>query len=62
MGKQLGLMEIRRVAALIAQKYDVRLAAEQKPQDFTNGLKDVFTTALPPLNLVFSSRSGAVRP
>lgn len=57
MGKQLGLMEVRRVTALIARKYDVALAPEQTKEAFLGGLWDNFTLATPALNLVFSPRA-----
>lgn len=56
-GKQLGLMEVRRVTALIARKYDVALAPDQTEEAFLGGLRDNFTLATPALNLVFSPRS-----
>jgi cytochrome P450 family 628 len=56
-GKQLGLMEVRRVTALIARKYNVAMASGQTKEAFLAGLRDNFTLATPALNLVFSSRS-----
>lgn len=56
-GKQLGLMEVRRVTALIARKYDVALAPGQTKEAFLGGLQDNFTLATPALDLVFSPRS-----
>lgn len=55
-GKQLGLMEVRRVTALIACKYDVALALGQTEEAFLGGLRDNFTLATPALDLVFSPR------
>lgn len=55
-GKQLGLMEVRRVTALIARKYDVAMAPGQTKEAFLGGLRDNFTLATPALNLVFSPR------
>ncbi|KAL2282986.1 hypothetical protein FJTKL_10317 [Diaporthe vaccinii] len=55
-GKQLGLMEVRRVTALIAQKYDVAMAPGQTKEAFLGGLRDNFTLATPALDLVFSQR------
>ncbi|KAI3401755.1 hypothetical protein diail_9419 [Diaporthe ilicicola] len=55
-GKQLGLMEVRRVTALIAHKYDVEMAQGQTKEAFLAGLRDNFTLATPALNLVFSPR------
>ncbi|POS69554.1 benzoate 4-monooxygenase cytochrome P450 [Diaporthe helianthi] len=54
-GKQLGLMEVRRVTVLIARKFDVAMA--QTKEAFLGGLRDNFTLATPALNLVFSPRS-----
>lgn len=56
MGKQLGLMEVRRVTALLARRYDVRLAPGQTKAAFLGGLQDNFTLAAPQLDLVFSRR------
>lgn len=56
-GKQLGLMEVRRVTVLIARKFDVALAPGQTKNAFLGGLRDNFTLATPALNLVFSPRS-----
>lgn len=56
-GKQLGLMEVRRVTALIARKYDVALAPGQTKEAFLGGLRDNFTLATPALDLVFSPRA-----
>lgn len=55
-GKQLGLMEVRRVTTLIAHKYDVTMAPGQTQKAFLGGLRDNFTLATPALNLVFSPR------
>ncbi|KAG8169544.1 hypothetical protein KVR01_000289 [Diaporthe batatas] len=56
-GKQLGLMEVRRVTVLIARKFDVAMAPGQTKEAFLGGLRDNFTLATPALNLVFSPRS-----
>ncbi|KAG8159732.1 hypothetical protein KVR01_010369 [Diaporthe batatas] len=55
-GKQLALMNLRRVAALIAHGYDVAFAPGQKPEDFTGGMLDHFTRGVPKLDLVFTRR------
>ncbi|KAJ0107909.1 hypothetical protein J7T55_007121 [Diaporthe amygdali] len=56
-GKQLGLMEVRRVTSLIAHKYNVTMAPDQTKEAFLGGLRDNFTLATPALNLVFSPRN-----
>lgn len=56
-GKQLGLMEVRRVTVMIARKFDVAMALGQTKEAFLGGLRDNFTLATPALNLVFSPRS-----
>jgi hypothetical protein len=55
-GKQLGLMEIRQVTTQIMRRYNVEFAPSQDPKGYTDGLQDTFTTALPPLKLVFTDR------
>jgi cytochrome P450 len=55
-GKQLGLMEVRNVAAQIVRRYDVALAQGQSPQSFLDGQRDTFTLALGPLELVLDQR------
>ncbi|KAF7846282.1 hypothetical protein BT93_L4670 [Corymbia citriodora subsp. variegata] len=55
-GKQLGLMEMRYVAAEIVRKYDIALAPGQTPKAFLDGKRDTFTLALGPLNLLFTDR------
>ncbi|KAF3769021.1 cytochrome P450 [Cryphonectria parasitica EP155] len=55
-GKQLALMEVRRVTTLIARRYDVAFAPGQTKEDFLAGLRDNFTLATPKLDLVFSQR------
>lgn len=55
-GKQLALMNLRRITALIAHKYDVAFAPGQRPEDFTGGMLDHFTRGVPKLDLVFTPR------
>ncbi|KAL2809999.1 cytochrome P450 [Aspergillus granulosus] len=55
-GKQLALMELRRVAAEILTRYDVHLAEEQRVNDFLDSFHDTFTLATGPLQLVFEER------
>jgi cytochrome P450 len=55
-GKQLGLMEMRRVAALVAREYDVRLADGVRAQEIEAGIEDYFTMSVPELNLLFTPR------
>lgn len=55
-GKQLGLMEMRYVTSQILQRYSVRMAAGERPEEFLAGLKDGFTLSAPALRLVFESR------
>jgi cytochrome P450 family 628 len=53
-GKQLGLMEVRRVVALIASQYDLQLSAGA--ENFEDGLEDLFTFEMPKLELILSHR------
>jgi cytochrome P450 family 628 len=55
-GKQLGLMELRRVTARIAAHYDIKLADGVEPAAIMEGMEDFFTLTVPELNLVFSHR------
>ncbi|KAL2826293.1 cytochrome P450 [Aspergillus cavernicola] len=56
-GKQLGLMELRRVAVEILTRYDVSFAKGQTVQDFLESKRDTFTLVTGPLKLVFAERS-----
>ncbi|POS72648.1 benzoate 4-monooxygenase cytochrome P450 [Diaporthe helianthi] len=56
-GKQLSLMEVRRVTTLIARSYDVAMAPDQTKEAFLGGLRDNFTLATPKLDLEFSPRT-----
>lgn len=49
-------MEVRRVTALLARRYDVRLAPGQTKDAFVRGLRDNFTLATPELALTISPR------
>lgn len=49
-------MEVRRVTALLARRYDVSLAPGQTKEAFVRGLRDNFTLATPDLDLTFSPR------
>ncbi|KAJ0418348.1 cytochrome P450 [Aspergillus carlsbadensis] len=55
-GKQLALMELRRVTAEILTRYDVHLAKEQRVNDFLDSFHDTFTLVTGPLELVFEKR------
>lgn len=55
-GKQLALMEIRKVTCSILRRYNVELAPDQTKEAFLDGLVDGFTTASPKLDLVFTPR------
>ncbi|KAG8163285.1 hypothetical protein KVR01_006582 [Diaporthe batatas] len=55
-GKQLALMEIRKVTCSILCRYNVGLAPGQTKEAFVGGLVDGFTTACPKLDLVFTLR------
>ncbi|CEL01772.1 Putative Cytochrome P450 monooxygenase [Aspergillus calidoustus] len=55
-GKQLGLMEIRRVTAEILSRYDVKFAKGQTEDAFMSGKQDTFTLVTAPLQLVFQER------
>ncbi|KAJ5308716.1 Cytochrome P450 [Penicillium antarcticum] len=55
-GKQLALMELRRVTAEIVIRYDVSFAEEQTETAFLNGYRDTFTTVPAPLKVVFTKR------
>ncbi|KAE8332165.1 cytochrome P450 [Aspergillus sergii] len=55
-GKQLALMELRRVTAEILTRYDVEFAQGQTTEDFLDGKRDTFTLVTAPLKLVFRER------
>ncbi|KAH8690164.1 putative cytochrome P450 oxidoreductase [Talaromyces proteolyticus] len=55
-GKQLALMELRRVTAEILTRYNVALAPGQTVSGFLNGKRDAFTLVTPPLQLLFRER------
>ncbi|KAE8405503.1 cytochrome P450 [Aspergillus pseudonomiae] len=55
-GKQLALMELRRVTAEILTRYDVQFAQEQTVDAFLDGKRDTFTLVTGPLKLVFHER------
>lgn len=55
-GKQLALMELRRVAAESLIRYDMSLAPGQTESAFWDGKRDAFTLVTAPLNLVFKKR------
>ncbi|GAB1192901.1 hypothetical protein APSETT444_002100 [Aspergillus pseudonomiae] len=55
-GKQLALMELRRVTAEILTRYDVQFAQEQTVNAFLDGQRDTFTLVTAPLKLVFHER------
>lgn len=55
-GKQLAMMEIRRVVAEILVRYDIAFAPAQSESAFLNGKRDAFTLVAAPLQLVFRER------
>ncbi|KAF5863921.1 hypothetical protein ETB97_009028 [Aspergillus alliaceus] len=55
-GKQLALMELRRVVAEILTRYDVSFAPNQTASAFTDGKVDTFTLVTAPLKLLFQRR------
>ncbi|KAL5337622.1 cytochrome P450 [Aspergillus crustosus] len=55
-GKQLALMEIRRVTADILSRCDVVFAEGQTEEAFMEGKRDTFTLVTAPLELVFKER------
>ncbi|EEU36092.1 uncharacterized protein NECHADRAFT_87276 [Fusarium vanettenii 77-13-4] len=55
-GKQLGLMEIRYVTTEILSRYDIQFAPGNDPKAYLENKMDVFTAAVPDLNLVFTPR------
>lgn len=57
MGKQLGLAEVRRVATLLAHRYNIALAPGQTKAAFEAGLRDNFTISSPELKMTFTKRA-----
>ncbi|PLB48736.1 cytochrome P450 monooxygenase [Aspergillus steynii IBT 23096] len=55
-GKQFGLMELRRVIAAIVTHYDVSFAPGQTEPAYLDATLDAFTAAPAPLQVVFSKR------
>ncbi|KAJ4321440.1 hypothetical protein N0V84_005362 [Fusarium piperis] len=55
-GKQLGLMEIRYVTTEILFRYNIQLAPGNDPKAYLENQMDLFTAAVPDLNLVFTRR------
>ncbi|KAJ5758202.1 Cytochrome P450 [Penicillium nucicola] len=55
-GKQLALMELRRVTAKIVTRYDVSFAEGQSEMDYLDGFRDAFTTVPASLKVVFTKR------
>ncbi|KAL6355495.1 hypothetical protein LRP88_11088 [Fusarium phalaenopsidis] len=56
-GKQLGLMEIRYVTTEILSRYNIQFAPGNDPKEYLENKMDVFTAAVPDLNLVFTPRN-----
>ena len=56
-GKNLALMELRTVIALIVNEFDVALAPGEDGTDLLENSRDFFTVALGKLKLVFTPRS-----
>lgn len=55
-GKQLALMEIRRITRDILSQYDISFAKGQTQQAFSDGQQDAFTLVCGKLLLVFTER------
>jgi hypothetical protein len=55
-GKQLALMEIRRVTVDLLSQYDVSFAKGQTHEAFYQGQQDVFTLVCGELQLLFTER------
>ncbi|KAE8165150.1 cytochrome P450 monooxygenase [Aspergillus tamarii] len=55
-GKQLALMEIRRVAAEVVTRYNITLAPDHSDDAFLDGAVDAFTIVPGPLKLTFQKR------
>ncbi|KAJ5166267.1 uncharacterized protein N7482_005048, partial [Penicillium canariense] len=55
-GKQLALMELRRVTAEILTRYEVSFAEGQTTTAFLDGRRDAFTLVAAPLNFIFERR------
>ncbi|RSL58249.1 hypothetical protein CEP54_007900 [Fusarium duplospermum] len=56
-GKQLGLMEIRYVTTEILFRYNIQMAPGNDPKTYLENKMDVFTLAVPDLNLIFTRRN-----
>ncbi|KAJ5813757.1 uncharacterized protein N7503_000507 [Penicillium pulvis] len=56
-GKQLALMEIRRVTAEILTRYDVSFVSGFSETSFWNGKRDAFTLVAAPMELTFKRRN-----
>ncbi|KAI8650453.1 hypothetical protein NCS57_01379100 [Fusarium keratoplasticum] len=56
-GKQLGLMEIRYITTEILSRYNIQFAPGNDPKEYLENKMDVFTAAVPDLNLVFTPRN-----
>jgi hypothetical protein len=52
-------MELRSVTSQVIHGYNVRLAADQRPEDFLKDCKDSFTLATGKLKLLFERRMGS---
>ncbi|RSM08998.1 hypothetical protein CEP52_004420 [Fusarium oligoseptatum] len=56
-GKQLGLMEIRHITTEILSRYNIQFAPGHDLKAYLENKMDVFTLAVPDLNLVFTRRN-----
>lgn len=57
-GKQLALLEIRKMVVELVRRYDVAFAPGQDPRAFEEGIKDTFTLTVPSLHLELTPRVG----
>lgn len=59
MGKQLALMELRIVVALLVTSFDIQFAPGEDGEALINNSKDFFVVSVSDLQLVFSSKPKA---
>lgn len=57
-GKQLALMELRTVVALLVYQFDVKFAPGEDGSRLIDDSKDYFTITISDLDLVFSPKDG----
>jgi hypothetical protein len=58
-GKQLALMELRLVIALLVTKFSIEFAPGEDGERLLNESKDFFTISIAGLDLVFTPRAAA---